>query len=430
MNAAGLYPDGSLTGMLSHVALPQMYLAQQTMEDRQLSDAAAETCLRQSLAPLLAGVRSGMRIGITVGSRGIDRLVLVLRVLCGMLADRGAAVFLVPCMGSHGVDARGRVRLLEGLGVTAETVPAEIVSDDEVVCLGSACNGQPVYVDRFLMECDGVIVLNRVKPHTAFHAPVESGLQKMMAVGMGKQKSAAVCHRGGFEGMYEHVTASARAILATGKILLGVALVENAFGHLCELHVLPAREIPAREPEILRRARDYMPSIPFSRADVLVVAEMGKDISGSGMDTNVIGRYPTAGLTGTFSADKLAVLSLTAASAGNFHGVGFADFISRRLFAAMDLEHTYPNGLTNKTVGPAKIPPVMPDDRCAIQAALLTCRRSDEAEPEMILIKNTHDLKTFYVTKSLISKALRPLTVSPVPAALQFDGEGTLSNLW
>ncbi len=428
MEVRELFPRSVLQQIVGEQTLFPMVKVAQKLPSEFIApcDLPAQVCTALRTETEL--IRPHMRIGITVGSRGIDRLDTVLRVLVQEIKKRGAEAFLVPCMGSHGVNADGQREVLAGLGITEESVGAEIISHDEVVKIPACAGGRTAYMDRSLYECDGIIVLNRVKAHTAFHGRVESGLCKMMAVGMGKQMGAAACHRHGFQNMCETVTDTAASILATGKILFGVALLENAYGQLCYLEAVPAGRIMDREPELLWQAKKYMPSLPFGRLDLLIVDEMGKDISGSGMDTNVIGRYPVAGITGGPRIDQIVALSLTAASEGSGHGMGFADFISARLFAALDLEKTYINGLTNRTSGPAKIPPVMPSDRTAIQAAVRSCALEDISAIRAVRIRNTHDLEELYVSPALLGSATRPLEIRGEAQPMCFDGEGNLAG--
>lgn len=380
--------------------MPMIKVRQELREDS-ISEEERPAKLREALSAVKGRIVPGSRIGITVGSRGIDQIDGIVRGIVSFVREQRGEAFIVPCMGSHGFTAAGQELILNGLNVTERAVGARIVSRDELIQVGVSEDGGPVYMDRFLFECDGVIVLNRIKAHTAFHGKVESGLQKMMAVGMGKQAGAASCHRDGFTGMEQKIIGSAKVVQSTGKILFGVAVLENAGGKLCRLEAVPGEEIAHREPELLLEAKKLMPKIPFDQIDLLIVDEMGKDVSGSGMDTNVIGRYPTPGMAGGLQAEQLVVLSLTKASEGSGHGMGFADFISAKLFCALDLEKTYPNGLTNKTSAPAKIPPIMPNDRDAIRAAIHCCSREDPNLIRAVRIRNTHSLKDFYISPAL-----------------------------
>ncbi len=426
MEIEGLFPSGVLQRLLRDVELMPMMAVAQEIPAPRIMPQDLSRALDQALCPVLPLLRPGMRIGITAGSRGIDQIAPLLARLAAIVRERGAEPFIVPCMGSHGNTAKGQLDILAGLGITPATVGAPLVSRDELVIVGTASDGRPVYMDRFLWETDGVIVVNRIKAHTAFHGPIESGLLKMMAVGMGKQKGAAACHRDGFSGILEKIMATSQVVLASGKICFGLAVLENAYGQLCRLEAMPGEEISRREPLLLKEAKELMPSIPFDAIDLLIVDEIGKDISGSGMDTNVIGRYPTPGMTGGPMVEQLVALALTPASEGSGHGMGFADFVSARLLRALNLEKTYPNGLTNRTSSPAKIPPVMPNDRCAIQAALCCLSPRDTLSIRAVRIKNTHQLGEFFISPALWEHSRCRLTRMDEPRLLNFDGEGNL----
>lgn len=424
------FNSGALQKILKDQQLPPFIPVRQQLSVQKVETADLPMKIDASLADVINRIRPDMRIGITVGSRGIDQLVPTLRHLVSSVKSKGGDPYLIPCMGSHGFTAAGQKMILEGLGVTATSVGAPIVSQDNLVLLKGDAESNDAWVDRFLLECDGIIVLNRIKPHTAFRGPVESGLQKMMAVGMGKQRGAAACHKNGFADMANTIIRTAKTILATHKILFGFAMVENANGELALVEAIPAEKICQREPDLLLIAKEMAPSLPFDTIDLLIVDEMGKNISGSGMDTNVIGRYPTQGMSGGPKIDQLVVLSLTDASEGSGHGMGFADFISARLFRSLNLDSTYPNGLTNRTSAPAKIPPIMPNDKMAIQAGLRCCTTKGLSEMRAVRIKNTHDLTEFYVSPALLKQSKRPLAVLDLPQKLSFDTNGTIHDEW
>lgn len=424
------FDGGVLQEILKDQPLFKSIPVRQQLPVQKISPSELPGKMNAALQRVIKRIRPGMHIGITVGSRGIDQMVLTLRLLVDAIKREGAVPYLVPCMGSHGYTAAGQRLILEGLGVTEESVGAPVVSKDDLVLLQGKDGAKDAWIDRFLYECDGIIVLNRIKPHTAFHGPVESGLQKMIAVGMGKQRGASACHKNGFADMANTVMRTAQTVLATQKILFGVAIIENANGELAILEGVPAEEIGRREPELLLQAKEMAPSLPFDSIDLLIVDEMGKNISGSGMDTNVIGRYPTEGMTGGPKVKQLVVLSLTAASEGSGHGMGFADLISARLFHALRLESTYPNGLTNRTCAPAKIPPIMPNDKMAIQAGIRCCALNDPSEIRAVRIRNTHDLSELYVSPAMLKQSKRLLTILDSAKEIAFDENGVILDEW
>jgi hypothetical protein len=306
-------------------------------------------------------------------------------------------------MGSHGgATAEGQREVLAHLGVTEESVGCEIRSSMDVVKISELPNGLPVYVDKFASEADGIVVINRVKPHTAFRGPVESGIMKMISIGLGKQKGAEACHQMGFKYMAENVPAMAKIIMEETPILFGVATVENAFDKVAIIDVLTPEEIINREHELQKQAKELLPKLFFDQLDVLVIDEIGKNISGDGMDPNITGRYPTPYASGGPEVNKMAVLDVTHQSEGNANGVGTADFTTQRLIDKMDKEGTYANGLTSTVVAPTKIATTLPNDKQAIQAAIKTCNILDFRNVKLVRIKNTLVLSEIEVSEPLL----------------------------
>ena len=280
------------------------------------------------------------------------------------------------------------------------------------------------------LAADGIVFVARVKPHTAFRGMYESGLAKMIAIGLGKQAGAAACHARGFGEMARMVPALAEVALARAPIRFGLAVLENAHDQPYKLFVVPANQIMEREPELLEEARLAMPHIPFSSLDVLVIDEIGKNISGDGADPNITGRYPTPFASGGPEVNKQVVLDLSDSSDGNANGVGTADFTTIRLAHKMDLGRTYPNALTSTVPGPVALPMVLPSDRLAFAAALLTCNAVDR-EPRLMRIKNTLQLDEFWVSTGLLGDVSQNPTLHIIegPCPLQFDQEGNLVDV-
>ncbi|MFL6559094.1 MAG: hypothetical protein ACJ8MO_23615, partial [Bacillus sp. (in: firmicutes)] len=251
-------------------------------------------------------------------------------------------------------------------------------------------------------EADGIVVINRVKPHTAFRGPVESGMMKMISIGLGKQKGAEACHQMGFKYMAENVPAMAKIIMEKTPFLFGVATVENAFDKVAIIEVLTSEEIINKEPALQKRAKELLPKLFFEQLDVLVIDEIGKNISGDGMDPNITGRYPTPYASGGPDVNKMVVLDVTHQSEGNANGVGTADFTTQRLVDKMDKEGTYANGLTSTVVSPTKIATTLPNDKQAIQAAIKTCNILDFRNVKLVRIKNTLVLSEIEVSEPLL----------------------------
>lgn len=394
---------GILQDLVKDIPVPKMAKVKVNFDQAKIDDLEAELLSKLKRDDILQAITPGMEIAVAVGSRGLDRLVELTRVTVKFLQDAGAKPFIVPSMGSHGgATAEGQQEVLAHLGVTEETVNCEIRSSMEVVKLGELENGLPVYVDKYAAAADGIVVLNRIKPHTAFRGPVESGIMKMISIGLGKQKGAEACHQLGFKYMAENVPAMAKMIMAQKPVLFGVATVENAFDKVAIVEVLTPAEIEAKEEQLQKQAKQLLPKLFFEQLEVLVIDEIGKNISGDGMDPNITGRYPTPYAFGGPDVNKMVVLDLTPQTEGNANGVGTADFTTQRLVDKMDLEVTYANGLTSTVVAPTKIATTLPNDKEAIQAAIKTSNILDFHQVKMVRIKNTLVLNEIEVSEALV----------------------------
>ncbi|HLQ96342.1 MAG TPA: lactate racemase domain-containing protein [Pseudogracilibacillus sp.] len=392
-----------LEELVQDIPVPKMAKVKQTFDDSRLED--VEGTLQKELEKVRDRIKPGAKIAIAVGSRGIDALPEMTRGTVQFLKDLGAEPFIVPSMGSHGgATGPGQTEVLRHLGVTEESVGAEIRSSMEVVKLGELENGLPIYMDKLASEADGIVVINRVKPHTAFRGKVESGIMKMISIGLGKQKGAEACHQLGFKHMAEHVPAMAKIAIEKKPILFGVATVENAFDKVAKLEVLKAEEIEEKEPALQTLSKELLPGILFDEIDVLVIDQIGKNISGDGMDPNITGRYPTPYAHGGPDVTKMVVLDLTKETEGNANGVGTADFTTQRLVDKMDREATYANGLTSTVVGPTHISTAMPTDKAAIQAAIKTCNILDFTKARVVRILDTLHVGEIEVSENLLDE--------------------------
>ncbi|MGG3280537.1 lactate racemase domain-containing protein [Paenibacillus solani] len=393
---------GILQELLRDIPIPKMARVKVHFDNHQIEDLGSELWAKLQQEHIRQTVKPGMQIAVAVGSRGLDRIVELTAVTVKALKEAGAEPFIVPSMGSHGgATAEGQREVLAHLGVTEESVGCEIRSSMEVVQLGELPNGLPVYLDRYAAAADGIIVINRVKPHTAFRGPVESGIMKMISIGLGKQKGAEACHQLGFKYMAENVPAMAKLIMQQKPVLFGVATVENAFDKVAVVEVLTPEEIIAKEADLQKKAKELLPKLFFDQLEVLVVDQIGKNISGDGMDPNITGRYPTPYAHGGPDVNKIVVLDLTPQTEGNANGVGTADFTTQRLVDKTDLEVTYANGLTSTVVAPTKIATTLPNDREAIQAAIKTCNVLDFNQAKLVRIKNTLVLGEIEVSEAL-----------------------------
>jgi len=336
-------------------------------------------------------------------------------------------------MGSHGgASSEGQRRLLEHLGITEETVGAPILTDMDVVELGRTPDGLVAYCDRNAAEADAILVVNRIKPHTAFAEPFGSGLLKMLAVGLGKVPGAAQIHRQGPGQMAQAIEDIARVFLSTGKILGGLAVIENANDEIADVVGVRPEEMIEKERELFQKAKSLMPRLPVEDIDVLIVDEMGKNYSGSGMDVNVIGRWRLPGVPEPSSPriKRIVALRLSPESAGNAQGVGLADVVTRRLVDAMDPVHTYTNTITSTYLQRGFIPITMPTDRDAIAAALASLALPDPARARIVRIRNTLHLEELWVSEALLPELQgRPEIAVGIPEPLRFTDDGTLADL-
>lgn len=351
---------------------------------------------------------AGRRIAVGLGSRGVANYAPAARRVVDWLRRRGAQPFIVPAMGSHGgATAAGQRAVLAGWGITPQSMGAPVRATMETVELGSA--GAPavrVFMDRNAYEADAVLVVNRVKPHTDFHGPVESGLIKMAVIGLGKRAGAEAIHFHGVHGLTHLIRPAFDVVLASGKLLGGVALVENGREQTVAVRAARAEEIPACEAECLAQARAGMAALPLERIDVLIVDEIGKEISGTGMDTNVIGRIGIAGVAEPVAPQvrRIVALGLTAASHGNALGIGLADVTTRRLQQQVDYAVTNANVLTSTFLERGRMPLAAASDAEALQWALCTCGAAAPAAA-VARIRNTLALETLLLSRPAAERA-------------------------
>jgi Lactate racemase N-terminal domain len=349
----------------------------------------------------------GRSIAVTVGSRGVASVNEIARGICGWLKTQGASPFVFPAMGSHGgATAEGQLKILEEYGVTEQYIGAPIRSSMETVSLGTSADGVPVFMDRTASEADSVVVMNRVKPHTSFSGGIESGTLKMMAVGMGKEDGARAFHaagrRNGFERVIRDVSA---AVLASGKILCGVGVIENEMHRICAVHAARPERMAAAEEHFLVHARQLVPRIPFSQIQVLIVNEIGKNISGNGMDSKVIGRGVQLQ---PGEAPEIALIyarDLTPQSGGNALGIGLADLVHQRLRSKIDFEKMYVNARVSMSHHLVRLPMVMGSDREALGFALAALNGPAPGEQRVVWIESTQDLGRLAVSERLAREA-------------------------
>lgn len=405
--------------------VPRVVRVRQQFDKTRLGDpcGAVATGLRSVLG---GSIRPGARIAITAGSRGIQNLVGMTRAAADTVKALGASPFIVPAMGSHGgaTDA-GQKTLLGELGISEATMGCAVVSSMAVEEIGRTPSGVPVYLDRNALHADGIIAINRVKLHTIFRGDVESGLCKILAVGLGKHRGAQQIHKIGVQPV---VVESARVILANAPVIAGVAVLENSLDETMEVHVVPPDGFEATDAALLKRCWILLPRVPFDPLDVLVVDEMGKNISGTGMDTNVIGIGGRLGgkLTmGSPAVSAIVVLGLTAETHGNANGIGLADLTTRRLVNAIDYKATYTNVMTTRLWSAGRLPVILETDREAVEAAV---GDTPLAELRFVRIPDTLHLEELEITEALVPEAKRlGLAVLGAPRPIGFDTAGRIT---
>jgi hypothetical protein len=418
-----------IRNILSPIPLPQVVRVRQHFDRQKVKDPVDSMRAELAKPDVMERILPGQRVAIAVGSRGIANIDKLTRTLVEAIKEAGANPFIVPCMGSHGgATASGQAEVLHHLGINEASVGAPIESSMDVIELDRLANGLPVYVDRLAAAADAIVVINRVKPHTAFRGRIESGIMKMIAIGLGKQKGAEACHQLGFKHMAEFVPEMAHLMLRKLPIRFGVAVVENAYDETCHVEVLRAEQIYEREMSLLEMAKQRMPRLFFPSIDVLVIDFIGKNISGDGMDPNVTGRYPTPYATGGPEVNKMVVLDVTEQSKGNTNGVGTADFTTRTLANKMDFVATYLNGLTSTVCAPTKLATVLESDELAIKAAVKTCNILDFNQCRLVRIQDTLHLGEIEISLPMVDEARNIANVEIIsePYRWTFDPEGNL----
>lgn len=415
--------------LLEGIKIPRVVRVGQYFDRPVVEDVEAELIDKLYKNDVLSRIKPGQSVAITAGSRGIVNQPLMIKTLVREIKKVDGVPFIFPAMGSHGgATAEGQKNLLISMGITEEYVDAPIKSTMEVVQVGTTDKGFPVYVDKFAYEADAIVVINRIKPHVAFRGKYESGLMKMITIGIGKQKGADKCHELGFGLMAENIPAMAKVTLEKTNIVFGVAILENAYHETCRIEVLKSEDIEAAEPELQEESKRLAPKIHFDSLDVLVIDEIGKDISGTGFDTNIVGRYHTPYASGGPKITRVSCLDITDKSDGNGNGLGLLDFTTKRVFDKFSFEHTYPNCLTATVPTTIKIPMVLKNDKQSIQAAIKTCNIPNKENVRLVRIKNTVHLNELEASENLLDeiKANKYLKILSEPYELPFDDSGNL----
>ncbi|MCX5907900.1 MAG: lactate racemase domain-containing protein [Deltaproteobacteria bacterium] len=417
--------------------LPRIFKIRQKIANPRLADVEKEMNTLLDRFNLAGKVKAGERVALTGGSRGIRDKAKVLKIIVTRLKGLGAKPFLVPCMGSHGgATAEGQVKMLNHLGITEEYVGAPILSSMEVKEVGRTTFGTPVFVDaNICTQADKIVVVNRIKPHTDFDYEIESGINKMMVIGMGKHKGALMAHRltikNGYPTMLKEVQP---VVLKALPFLCGVGIVENQYDQTASLHLLEPQNFWEGEKPLLQKAKSIMPRLPFQQMDILVADEIGKNISGSGLDPNVTGRLYFRGSPPPKEPAimRIFVRDLTPETEGNAIGIGLADYTTTRLVKKIDLKATAINSITGMGPESGRIPLAFDQDREALQAAFDNSGVLNPPDLRLVWVKNTLELEYLWASESMMSevKSNPNLEVISPMQEIPFDARGNMVMEW
>jgi hypothetical protein len=403
---------------------PVMYEVKQKLGGPQELDIAAAVAREIVRRDMRSRIIPGQKVAVAAGSRGIANIAAIVAAVIGEFKKLGAAPFIVPAMGSHGgATAEGQAKVLKQLGIEEATMGAPVVSSMEVVEIGKTPGGVPVFLDKAAAEAEGVFVVNRVKPHTDFNGNVGSGLTKMVAIGLGNHQGCVTLHT---HGLTANIPLAAKVAINAGRVVGGLAIIENSHEQTAMLRLLLPDEFLTEEPDLLAEARRMMARLPVEDIDVLIVKEMGKNFSGTGMDTNVLGRMRVEGEREpeTPRIKRVVVLDLSDKSYGNALGIGLADLTTRRLIDKIDHAAMYTNVLSTSYLERGKIPIFLERDQDAISAALRAIGPVPSAMARVCVIKNTLEMETLYVSEALKAE-LGHLPATPA-GALPFTDAGEL----
>lgn len=424
----------TITDLIKHQPIPKMVRIRQNFDRSHIPvEDIASTVRRELDREDLGGkIQPGMKIAITCGSRGMTNNALMARAMVDFVKSKGAEPYIVASMGSHGgATAEGQTQILKDYGITEEAMGCPVKSSMETVQIGlSGVRKQPVFIDKNASEADGILLFNRIKPHTSFRGPYESGLMKMMAIGLGKQKGAESIHHQSPAIMHELVEEYGRTILENCPVLGGIAVIENAYDDTYLIKGLTPQEIIDEEPKLKEISYRTIAKLLFVKCDVLVVDKIGKNISGDGMDPNISGRFVLPQYcSGGIDAEKVVILDITDETHGNAQGIGLAEVTTRRLVNRMKLEMTYPTGVTNTFLHLMKIPMIMDNDREALQLALMCCPEAEDHDHmKLIRIPNTAHIGEIEISEGLLplAKANPNIEILTDLYDLPFDGQGNL----
>lgn len=426
---------GTVSRLIGATHIPKLFRAKQTFDRCQIKPEEIPSVVFEQLSqPAFDSlICAGMEIAITAGSRGIRNVDWITRAIVDFVRSKGAIPFIVPAMGSHGgATAEGQLEILAGYGITEKTMGCDIRSSMETIDLGYSELGKRVVIDKHAFQADGIIVSCRLKPHNAFRGPYESGPCKMMTVGLGKQVGAEVVHSDGMGVIGQHIPTMANVVLEKAPILFAIPSIENAYDETCKIEAILAQDILKREPELLEFAKASMPRLIIGEGDVLVVDEIGKNFSGTGVDPNITGTFSTHFATGGVQVQRTCMLRLSEVSHGNGLGVGLADAITKRIFDDLDPEKMYPNCITSTVLASARIPCVVATEKEAIQLCIKTCNRVDQEKIRLIRIPNSLHIGQIMLSEAyyadVVAGKYPGLEALGEPEELVFDENGVIKT--
>lgn len=422
---------GVVSKLLENVHIPKMFKVRQVFPRPLIKPEEIPEVVRRELSKekFASQIKPGMNIAVTAGSRGIANVAIITKAITDFLATKGANPFVVPAMGSHGgATAEGQIEVLKGYGITEEYLGCPIKSSMEVKMIGYTEEGQEVFIDKNASEADGIIISCRIKPHNAFRGKYESGIMKMMAVGLGKQVGAEQVHSQGMNNIAKNIPLIGNAIIKNAPILFAVPCIENAFDETCKIVGVNKDEIAEEEPKLLQEAFANMPNIIVGECDVLVVDEIGKNYSGTGVDPNITGTFSTKYASGGVKVQRTAMLNLSEESHGNGLGTGLASAITKRIFDKLDLEKMYPNCITSTVLESARIPCIVASDKEAIQICIRTCVNIDKDNVRIVRIPNSLHIEHIMLSEAYYEEVKKypNLVIESEPEYLEFDEEGNL----
>lgn len=412
---------------MEKLTLPKMVTIKQTYDATQINNVAEH--LKQQMEGKLANKDQykGKRLAITVGSRGIPELDVMVKTMCDVLKSWGAQPFIVPSMGSHGgATAEGQVEMIAGYGITEAAMGVPILSSMEVVHYHTLDDGTPLYCDKYAWESDGIVVFNKVKPHTDFRAKHESGIVKMIAIGLAKHKGASMFHMKGFQSFGEYMPTIAEIFLKKAPVAFAVGVVQNAYDEICNVDVCEKEDIVKLDAELLEIAKDKIPAFKFKDCNVLIIDEIGKNISGNGHDPNIVGRNNSGDFPEVLNLQRLFIRGLTHETHHNGCGINLADITTRRCLNDIDWRTTWINVVTANRLNGGKIPVYANTDREALLLSIRTCDGIDFDAPLVARIKNTLEMNTIQVSEALYEVIKNRPDVELVKPAepIAFDAEG------